>query len=106
MKLTDSSAFFLSVLHSGDSGVSLFGRETVVAFLLSAIPASPAGRHGPLQPCLMSCVAEHLANTCEIQDKIVRVRDLVRLFQTYPELELNRPFRVTIRRNAANFLEL
>lgn len=75
MKLTDSSAFFLSVLHSGDSGVSLFGSETVVTFLLSAIPASPAGRRGSLQPCLMSCVAEHLANTCEIQDKIVRVRD-------------------------------
>lgn len=64
LELTESSAFFLSVLHSGDSGVSLFGEEAAVAFLLSAITAPSAGRR-----CVMSCVAEHLANTCEIQEE-------------------------------------
>lgn len=64
-ELTESSVFFLSVLHSGDSGVSLLGEEIVVAFLFSAITASPIGRDGSLQRCLMSCEAEHLASTVQ-----------------------------------------
>lgn len=54
MKLTCSSAFFLSVLHSGDST----GGKTAGTLLLSISTASSAGRHGSLQR--MSCVAEHL----------------------------------------------
>lgn len=69
LQLTASSVFFLSVLHSGDSGVSLFGEVTVVALLFSAVTASPTGRHGSLQRCLMSCEAEHLANTCQTQER-------------------------------------
>lgn len=60
IQLTDSSVFLLSVLHSGDSGVSLFGEVAEVTFLFS-------GRHGSLQRCLMSCVAEHLARADQSQ---------------------------------------
>lgn len=69
LELTESSVFFLSVLHSGDSGVSLFGEETVVTFLFSGVTASPTVRHGSLQRCLMSCVAEHLAKPVETQQR-------------------------------------
>lgn len=59
LPLTSSFVFLLSVLHSGDSGVSRLGEEAVVTN--SAGTAPSAGRHVSLQPFVMSGVAEHLA---------------------------------------------
>lgn len=62
--LTASSVCFRSVLHSGDSCVSFLGEQSVETFRFSpSVGAPPSGRHGSLQRCLMSCVAEHLAKT-------------------------------------------
>lgn len=52
LPLTSSFVFLLSVLHSGDSGVSRLGEEAVVTN--SAGTAPSAGRHVSLQPFVMS----------------------------------------------------
>ena len=65
-KLTESSVFFLSVLHSGDSGIANLSLRDkfAVTFPSSAIKASSTVRHGSLQRFRTSSAAEYLVNTC------------------------------------------
>lgn len=76
------------MLHSGESGVSLFVEQTVATFFFSAAAAPPSGGHGPLQRSLMSCVAEHLANPRREQGEGIVILELD-ICNQYLQLLLN-----------------